>query len=318
VWLPIQRNGNVSANRRRSNPRCCCHCDRRSVSRRTFCAVAMQQNAVSLGRLPRFTSRSSSVAVRCFYCLEDSSRSRSVPHVIPEALLKNSVVLPVGAVCDACNHYFGHELDATLVSHPVVSLVVQFLRLPGKRGNVRDRVGLVDSTIYQNTITIACGEPSLTTAEDGTEEATITPLIDPAFSFRRFRRALHHVGLNTLALKEGVEFVLDRKYDAVRRYIRSPQRTESWPFAQFIDLSVQLEPEVESAIYHDEVSDYQSLHVGNVAVFGVELRGTGSVSDLATANLPKGTIVIPPGFKPRPARASDKSRRYRLNIDLSG
>ena len=31
-----------------SNPRCCCHCDRLSVSRSRFRAVAVQQNAFSL------------------------------------------------------------------------------------------------------------------------------------------------------------------------------------------------------------------------------------------------------------------------------
>jgi hypothetical protein len=32
-----------------SNPRCCCHCDRRSVRSSSFGAVAVQQNAFSLG-----------------------------------------------------------------------------------------------------------------------------------------------------------------------------------------------------------------------------------------------------------------------------
>lgn len=54
--------------------------------------------------------------MRCVYCLTDSAGTKSIAHVLPEAIARNDLVLPRGAVCDACNHYLGHELDSVMVA----------------------------------------------------------------------------------------------------------------------------------------------------------------------------------------------------------
>ena len=39
----------------------------------------------------------------CIYCLETGRPSRGRPHVVPEAVANNDLVLPRGAECDGCN-----------------------------------------------------------------------------------------------------------------------------------------------------------------------------------------------------------------------
>lgn len=94
--------------------------------------------------------------MRCMYCLETADSAKGLAHVIPEAIAANGLTLPRGAVCDSCNSYLGHELDGVLSAHPVLALIIQFLRLPGKNDSVGKRLGNVASDIHPRGITIPC------------------------------------------------------------------------------------------------------------------------------------------------------------------
>lgn len=254
--------------------------------------------------------------MRCIYCLEDSSRSRSVPHVLPEAIAQNSMVLPVGAVCDGCNHYLGHELDSALAAHPVLSLLIQFLRLPGKRGRRRDTVGNVASGVHPNGITIPCAEPKITAAPDGTRSATVVPLLAPTFDLLRFRRALHHVGLNALAMRDGVERAYESQYDEVRRYVRKPYKHESWPYGQYINLAKGIARDITVVLLRSDKSEFPTLIVGKAAVFGVDLRGSGALAGIVEHEYPEGAALVTAEFKQPSESAKKQGAQYRFTIEL--
>lgn len=105
--------------------------------------------------------------MRCIYCLQDSSSSRSIPHVAPEALGPHDLALPVGAICDDCNQYLGRELDSVLMTHPVIALFVQFLGIHGKRGRPRQQLGNVRRDVHPGAITIPTSAPIIHTGTDG-------------------------------------------------------------------------------------------------------------------------------------------------------
>lgn len=234
---------------------------------------------------------------------------------MPEAIAKNDLVLPIGAVCDHCNQYLS-ELDTTLVSHPVASLIIQFLQLPGKRGRVRKLVGNVASDVHANGITIPCEEPSFTTASDGSTEARIVPLLAPTFDLPRFRRALHHVGLNALALRDGVERALDGVYDGVRQYVRKPRIGENWPFVQRIDLAGGVARDVSVLLLRTQHSEFPTLVLGKCAVFGVDLRNTGTLAQVADTHFPEHTRFVDPEYAHRAQSRPTGRKRYRVTIDL--
>lgn len=254
--------------------------------------------------------------MRCIYCLEDSSRSRSVPHVLPEALAQNDLVLPVGAVCDACNHYLGHELDSALAAHPIISLVVQFLRLPGKRGKKRDRVGNVAADVHPKGITIPCAEPKVTVHPDGSRSTTVQPLLAPTFDVLRFRRALHHVGFNALAHSDGVERACGSEYDNVRRYVRKPHKGESWPYGQYVDLARGIARDISVVTVRTPRSEFPTLIVGKAAAFGVDLRNTGELASIVESQFPVGAEVVPADFRPPKPSRKVGGRQYRITIEL--
>jgi hypothetical protein len=179
--------------------------------------------------------------MKCIYCLKDSSTSVGRAHVVPEAVGRNNLVLPVGAVCDSCNQYLG-RLDSTLAKHPLVSLGAQLLRIHGKGGKVRRVIGTVAQEESEHAVSIPVKAESVQT-RDGTEWR-VTPLVDRDFRDYEFRRALHHVALNTIAYRDGAGYACEPVFDAVRRYIRQPRKKERWGFGQ-LPLFDQLSPNIK-------------------------------------------------------------------------
>ena len=169
----------------------------------------------------------------CIYCRCDSSASVGVPHILPEALTRNGLVLPVGVECDRCNQYAGRRLDENLIRFPLIAMAIQVLGAPGKKGKTRHVVGgvrreRVDSELVRVAFKV---QGRMVPGEDGSlaVKARLSPA--PGFDFRRFRRALHHIALNAVVKEHGWDAALDHRYDRARQYIRNPRpATDSWPF----------------------------------------------------------------------------------------
>lgn len=53
--------------------------------------------------------------MKCIFCHKDSSKSKSVEHIIPESLGNKEHILPQGYVCDECNHYFAIKIERPLL-----------------------------------------------------------------------------------------------------------------------------------------------------------------------------------------------------------
>jgi hypothetical protein len=69
-------------------------------------------------QLPPKIRADESKSSRCIFCKKTSYDSKSVEHIIPESLGNSLHTLPVGVVCDPCNHYFGAKIEGPLLSSP--------------------------------------------------------------------------------------------------------------------------------------------------------------------------------------------------------
>ncbi|MBZ0120934.1 MAG: HNH endonuclease, partial [Sandaracinaceae bacterium] len=74
--------------------------------------------------------------MRCLFCKNDSSSSRSREHIIPESLGNQSHVLPPGVVCDGCNNYFARKVEAPFLSSGAVLATRHTQAIVNKRGIV--------------------------------------------------------------------------------------------------------------------------------------------------------------------------------------
>lgn len=140
--------------------------------------------------------------MRCIFCKQDSSSSRSVEHIVPESLGNDEHVLPIGAVCDGCNQYFARKVERQLLESPMFRLLRADMAIPNKRGRI----------------------PAWLPA-DGMERP----------DYRQMGRFLAKVGLEVLAFKTlsvpgwNDELVDQTTLDELRRFARYNEGPD-WPF----------------------------------------------------------------------------------------
>jgi hypothetical protein len=203
-------------------------------------------------------------------------------HVLPECLLANDDVFPAGTECDKCNNYFA-VLDGALVQYPLIAVAIQFHGLAGKHGK-REVLGGVRRTPASATtfqLDIKIEQPRMTFGNDGSVHVEGAIKHGPAFDFGRFRRSIHRLAFNFAARYEGAAFVLDHRFDAVRKYIRQPNSAlEAWPYVQIEPASKHL-PALIQATCDDEGERYLVMARLFQTIFAVDLLNAGGLEEIA-------------------------------------
>lgn len=171
----------------------------------------------------------------CLYCGSISSNSVGCAHVLPDAVIANTATLPRGAICDSCNQYLGHELDAALAMHPAIAVAIQFAAAPGKRGRARQELGGIAISPRDDgkiDIRMQARYSEINDDDAGPSSATLDLALPSRRDLDRIRRAIHHIGLNAFAYAHGLEAALAPRFDPVRRYVRRPHPKQRWSFLE--------------------------------------------------------------------------------------
>lgn len=186
--------------------------------------------------------------MRCIFCKQESSKSRSLTHIIPESLGNVEHVLPIGAVCDDCNQYFARKVEQPLLESPTLRLLRANMAVLNMRGR--------------------------------------TPIWDPADGvnhpgYRQMGRFLAKIGLEVLALKTlsvptwNEELVDQPDLDDLRNFARYNDGPD-WPF-------VSRTPYPVNGVLCDGGRQFEPLHEFDIlitrssevylvaSVFGVEM-----------------------------------------------
>jgi hypothetical protein len=187
--------------------------------------------------------------VRCIFCKSDSSESRSVEHIIPEALGNIEHVLPPGVVCDRCNNYFARKVEGPLLETPWFRHVRSRQWVTNKRGFVPPMSGVVPgarmgANVWLDGPKLVLGgrnEKELFQLEtailSGRASSVYIPIVE-AIDERLMSRFLAKVAIEILAHRliavEGWEEPLidDAQLDPLRRYARIGDRPSLWPFSR--------------------------------------------------------------------------------------
>jgi len=72
--------------------------------------------------------------MKCLFC-ESNGPFNTVEHIIPEALGNDDLVMS-GHVCDACQSYFGKEVEKYVLSKTPIGFWRVFLAIRGKKGKL--------------------------------------------------------------------------------------------------------------------------------------------------------------------------------------
>lgn len=81
--------------------------------------------------------------MKCLFCKQDSSSSKSVEHIIPESLGNKDHVLRPGIVCDSCNNYFATKIEKPLLEQPYFKSLRHRNDILTKKGNPVPEKGII-------------------------------------------------------------------------------------------------------------------------------------------------------------------------------
>lgn len=231
--------------------------------------------------------------MRCLFCKNDSSTSRTVEHIIPESLGNVSHTLPPGVVCDQCNNYFSHGVEKPFLESAPLLLLRFEQAVPSKRGKVPPVVGLVLPDMPAVVTRESHGKtgmslmvdpsmiPRLLRAKKG---ALILPrstdnLPDGAIISRFLAKvALEAMAGRVASYAGGVEYLVDEvQLDPIRDHARRGGPTREWP------IHVRRIYPANHIWRNDSSGDHQVVHEFDIlktnweewffvcAIFGLEL-----------------------------------------------
>jgi hypothetical protein len=187
--------------------------------------------------------------MRCIFCCQNSERSRSCEHIVPESLGNTKNVLPPGIVCDTCNNYFAVKVEGPLLSSGFFRHLRFRQMVPSKKG----RVPVVEDLLSGDGIPLGMAANHRTGMRHlyPLDDADGTRLIESVFTsdpfwivgpipvppeHYLFGRFLAKVGLEVLTqramLAPGWEeaVVFRKELDEVRNFARYGKGPRVWPY----------------------------------------------------------------------------------------
>lgn len=188
--------------------------------------------------------------MRCIICKQDSSSSKSVEHIIPEALGNTDHILPPGVVCDGCNNYITREIEKPLLD----SLYYRERRFKAGLPNKRKRIPPWDGLHLQSLTHIQVYKSfeeldiSVGAAPNADESRWVHSFLNSKTGTLIFpigkrpddyvlSRFIAKVGLETLAhrlldVPGGLDEVTDKpEIEELRRYVRIGSPGKVWPYS---------------------------------------------------------------------------------------
>jgi hypothetical protein len=208
-------------------------------------------------------------SMRCIFCKSDSTKSRSIEHIIPESLGNIEHVLPRGAVCDTCNNYFARKVEGPLLQTPSFRHARSRQWVPNKRGLTPPMTGLVPGArmpahVWLDGANLTLGgrnEREDKVLSDailtGRANSVYIPIVG-AIDQRLMSRFLAKIALEVLTQRiihvEGWnEEIVDKEaLDPLRHFARVGDRPEKWLFSR---RQIYGEDDV-----HGDGNGYQVLH----------------------------------------------------------
>ncbi len=212
--------------------------------------------------------------MKCIFCENDSSTSKSVEHIVPESLGNKDIILPKGFVCDACNNYFASKVEKVLLEDPYfVSVRFRNEILTKKNKHVKHTMifpgdaKATDVELQHTKDGIICSfndEELYQSIVDGNCTKMIAPhLPEPEFPNANISRFLTKCALEYLVLMiaedKKMDFIVDdslqKQLDPIRKFAR--YNIGKWGYSQRL---LYKEGSVWVNTEDDRIEPYQTLH----------------------------------------------------------
>lgn len=181
--------------------------------------------------------------MKCLFCKNDSTGSKSVEHIVPQTLGNTKWVLPAGVVCDQCNNYFSRKIEQPFFDMTEIKRLRFYEKIPNKKG----KIPAIEAIINGNNISIERVQPKggyppcaeFVQIKGNIEEGIMfIPKYDDGELLnlsRTVSRFIAKIAFESLASKniddpEWIDYILcNKELDGMRNYVRF-NMGETWPY----------------------------------------------------------------------------------------
>jgi len=222
--------------------------------------------------------------MKCIFCKNDSSNSKSVEHIIPESLGNKNQTLSKGVVCDFCNHYFGNKIEKTVLEMPYFKSLRARIMIENKKGKILPILGF---TKNKDNVEIRFSQDKINAIEviyqdQKTLETLVkyneiyVPLIpEPPKSDLFVSKFIGKIAIEALAKRvskiEGwqVDFIDNDSLDELRNFVRYGKGYSIWPYyIRRIYDERQIKYDEKSNKILEKLNEYDFLIPDNTIVNG--------------------------------------------------
>lgn len=186
--------------------------------------------------------------MKCIFCKQDASESKSVEHIVPESLGNKNNVLPKGIVCDKCNNYFALKVEKKVLETDFFKNLRHRNGIESKKGKIPKGKALIPKTKYEadvilhkkkeKPIEVILDTESFDLVKNGEIKHLILPFnTNFPKDDKTVSRFLAKIGLEMMALrileknKNDQDFFAEEPaLDSIRKYARYNQQNENWVY----------------------------------------------------------------------------------------
>ncbi len=213
--------------------------------------------------------------MKCIFCKNNSSNSKSVEHIIPESLGNKSQVLQKGIVCDSCNSYFGNKIEKIVLEMSYFKSLRSRIMIENKKGKIPKIPGFTKSKneveisflqdrdrtieiIYKDEKTLQC------LLKD--KEVYIPIIPEPPQNSSDVSKFIGKIALEALAKRVSSandwqnDFVKNDALDELRYFVRFGKSYQLWPYhIRRIDSEFQVKYDPKTDKYNEKLNEYDFL-----------------------------------------------------------
>lgn len=222
--------------------------------------------------------------MKCIFCKNDSSNSKSVEHIIPESLGNKKNILSKGIVCDSCNNYFGNKIEKNVLEMPYFkSLRSRLLIENKKRKNSRmlgftengDRIEIGYSMAGKNTFEVVSKDDKTLNSFLKSNEIYVPLILEPPLNDLNLSKFIGKIALEAFAQRVSnaenwqSDFVDHEVLDELRYFVRYGKGYKIWPYyTRKTQNEFQIKYEKKSKKILQKLNEYDFLIPDNPTIEG--------------------------------------------------
>lgn len=182
--------------------------------------------------------------MKCIFCKQSSSDSKSVEHIVPESFGNKKHVLRKGIVCDSCNNYFSLKIEKKVLELDFFKNIRFRNFIESKKNRIPKGKAIIPKTKYLAEVNVNDGIQVNLDKESFEQIMTgkITSLIIPynvnyPKNDINVSRLLAKIALEMLAQrviktdKDLIDFANETQLDSIRNYVRYNTNNENWVYS---------------------------------------------------------------------------------------